>query len=185
MFSIERPSVAKRHLKPGLRPLGALFAAVALLLGLAGPAAAESQTIPGTGVVPGTVGDLEKLFVSNGSTSVVAKAYGSDIECGVSRWVSIVMRDGDGTRYTAMGGCYPGDPASGGGWHKSLSRGNTLVNCSGFTLRYNSTGGYWRFEVPRSCLGRLANRIKVVTAELNSGSPNPGLAGPTRWLSRG
>lgn len=181
MFSIARPiPAAQRRLEPGLRPLGALLAAVALLLGLAGPAVAESQTIPGTGVVSGTVGDLEKLFVSNGSTSVVAKAFGPDIECGVSRWVLFTMRDGDGTRYTAMGGCYPG-----GVWVKSLERGSSLVNCGGFTLRYNSTGGFWRFEVPRSCLSRLANRIKVVTAELNSGSPNPGQAGPTRWLSRG
>ena len=181
MFSIESPiPAANRRVKPGLRAVGALLGAVALLLGLAGPTAAESQTIPGTGVVPGTVGDLEKLFVSNGSTSVVARAYGPDIECGVSRWVSIVMRDGDGTKYTAKGGCYQG-----GVWIKSLARGSSLVNCGGFTLRYNSTGSFWRFEVPRSCLGRLANRIKVVTAELNSGSPNPGMAGPTSWLSRG
>ena len=159
------------------RLLGVLFATLALLVGVAGPVRAESTTVIGTG-------DIEKMSVNNGSGAVVAKVHGPDIECGVSRWVSIVMRDGDGTKYTAKGGCYPGDPASGGGWHKSLER-NGVVACSGFKLKYNSTGGFWRFEVPRSCLNKLANRIKVVDAELVSGSPTGGEAGPTPWLARG
>jgi hypothetical protein len=178
MFEIQRPiPAAKPRLTNGVTRLGALLAAVALLLGLAAPANADSQKVDGTG------GDLTKLFVNNGSSAVVAKVYGSNIECGVSRWVKIVMRDGDGTKYTAMGGCYPGDPASGGGWHKSLERGSSLVTCGGFKLKYITTGGFWRFEVPRSCLNKLANRIKV-EAELVA-TAMPGSAGPTRFLSRG
>jgi|RhiMethySRZTD1v2_1073278.scaffolds.fasta_scaffold542954_2 hypothetical protein len=169
MLSVERRN-------PAVKPLGAVLAGLALLLGLAGPASAEAQTVAGSG------GDLTELFVSNGSNAVVAKVQGSNIECGASMWVQIVMRDGDGTKYTAMGACYPGDPASGGGWHKSLERGNTLVKC-GFTLKYNTTGGFWRFEVPRTCLNKLANRIKV-TAEVVA-TASPGAAGPTKWLSRG
>jgi hypothetical protein len=169
MFEIQRPI-------PAAKPLWAVLAALAFLIGLAGPADAESQTVAGSG------GDLTELFVSNGSNAVVAKVEGSDIECGVSTWVQIVMRDGDGTKYRAMGGCYPGDPASGGGWHKSLERGNTLVKC-GFTLKYNTTGGFWRFEVPRTCLNKLANRIKV-SAEVVA-TASPGAAGPTKWLARG
>ena len=169
MLSVERRN-------PAVKPLGAVLAGLALLLGLAGPASAEAQT------VAGSRGDLTELFVSNGSNAVVAKVQGSNIECGASMWVQIVMRDGDGTKYTAMGACYPGDPASGGGWHKSLERGNTLVKC-GFTLKYNTTGGFWRFEVPRTCLNKLANRIKV-TAEVVA-TASPGAAGPTKWLSRG
>jgi hypothetical protein len=162
MFSVQR-------LIPAAKPL-------ALLLGLAGPAGAESATVQGTG-------DLDKMSVNNGPGAVVAKVYGPNIECGLSRWVEIVMRDGDGTKYTAMGGCYPGDPTAEGGWHTSLSRGSKLVTCDGYTLTYNSTG-FWRFEVPRSCLNRLANRIKV-KSDLASGSPSPGETVFTRWLIRG
>jgi hypothetical protein len=177
VFSIERQiPVTKPRLKPGARPLGVLLAALALLVGLAGPAGAETTTIAGSGAI-------SKMSVNNGSRAVVAKVHGPNIECGVSRWVKINLRDGDGTNYEAMGGCYPGDPASGGGWHKSLALGGKLLSC-GFTLSYNSTGGFWRFEVPRSCLGKLANRIKVTNVELVAGAL-PGEAGPTRWLSRG
>ncbi|MFL6002359.1 MAG: hypothetical protein ACJ72P_06075 [Nocardioides sp.] len=170
MFEIQRPI-------PAAKPLGAVLAALAFLISLAGPAGAETQTVQGTG------GDLQKMSVFNQPNAVVAKLYGSDIECGVSRWVDIQMRDRDGTKYTAMGGCYPGDPASGGGWHKSLERGATLVKC-GFTLKYNTTDGFWRFEVPRSCLAKLGNQIRVVKAEVVA-TATPGEAGPTRWLSRG
>jgi hypothetical protein len=154
------------------RLLGMLMATLALLAGLAGPAGAESTTVTGTG-------DIQKMSVNNAQNAVVAKVYGPDIECGVSRWVQIVMRDKDGTRYTAKGGCYPG-----GVWIQSLER-NGVVSCSGDKLTYNSTGGFWRFQVPRSCLSKLADRIKVVDAELVSASPMGGMAGPTAWLSRG
>jgi hypothetical protein len=177
MFEIQRPTAAaKPRVKNRAKPLGLLLSALALLVGLAGPASADSTTVVGTGAI-------QKLSVNNGSKAVVAKVYGPNIECGVSRWVKIHMRDSDGTNYEAMGGCYPGDPASVGGWHKSLSLGSKLVSC-GFALKYNSTGGFWGFKVPRSCLGKLANRIKVTNVELVAGAL-PGGAGPTRWLSRG
>lgn len=159
------------------RLLGVLLAAIALVFSLAGPATAQSQSVQGTG------GDLQKMSVFNNTNAVVAKVFGSNIECGVSRWVDIQMRDRDGTKYTAMGGCYPGDPASGGGWHKSLERGSTLVKC-GFTLKYNTAGGFWRFEIPRTCLTKLGNQIKVVKGEVVA-TASPGEAGPTGWLSRG
>jgi hypothetical protein len=183
MFEIQRPiPAAKPRLKNGLKPLGALgalLAALALLVGLAGPVAAESTTVTGSG-------PLEKMAVSNGQDAVVAKVHGPGNPCNVVRWVKIRFRDQDGTRYTADGACLPGDPASGGGWHKSLARGTNLVACGGYRLKYNATGAFWRFEIPRSCLTKLGNSIKVTAGELvTTTSAIPGEAGPTGWLSRG
>jgi hypothetical protein len=180
MFEIQRPiPAAKPRLKSGVTPLGAMLAAVALLLGLAGPAAAESQTVTGSGTVT-------KMSVNNATDSVVAKVFGPNFACdGASpKWVQIVMRDSDGTKYISKGRCQPGDPTNPlTGWHVTLERG-ALKACKGDTVKYSGTGGFWRFEVPRSCLTGLANKIKV-TSELASGSPTPGAAGPTRWLTRG
>jgi hypothetical protein len=179
MFEIQRPtSVAKPRLKNGAKPFGALLAAAALLLGLAAPANAESQTVKGTG-------DITKMSVSNGQNAVVAKVFTDGGKCSVTKEVWIDLRDGDGTKYKAWGGCIPGDPASGGGWHKALERGGKGVACGGFTLAYDKAGGFWRFEVPRSCLAGLAKLVKVSAVHSSFVTATVNEAGPTRWLSRG
>ena len=181
MFEIPRPIPAARpQFKNALRPLGALLAALALLVGLAGPAAAESTTVSGA-----AGGPLKKMFVSNGTNAVVAKVHGPGKTCDRVRWVKIRLRDGDGTKYAAIGACYPGDPASGGGWKTSLETDSALVSCDGFTLTYDGTANFWRFQVPRSCLTELANRIKVSGELVTTTSAIGGEAGPTPWLSRG
>lgn len=180
MFAVHVPPVTR---KPRLearatRPLGVLLATLPLVLGLAGPAAAESQTVTGTGAV-------KKMSVTNGQGAVVGKVFGPGKPCDITMSVSLRLRDRDGTRYLANGACHPGAPEDGGGWHKSLARGNTGVTCSGFKLTYNSTGKFWRFEIPRSCVGRLANQVKANGEMSATTSATLNQAGPTRWLARG
>ena len=179
MVEIKRPiAAAKPRLRNGARPLGLLLSVLALLWGLAGPAAAEAQTVAGTG-------DITKMSASNGQKALVAKVFTDGGKCSQTKEVWVNLKDGDGTQYKAWGGCIPGDPASGGGWHKALERGSKLVTCGGFTLTYDKTGGFWRFEVPRSCLTGLADRIKVSAVHSSFVTATVNEAGPTRWLSRG
>jgi hypothetical protein len=174
MFEVQRPiPAAKPRLKNEVKPLGALLAAVALLLGLAGPAAAESQTVVGSS-------DIKKMFVSNGQDAVVAKIYGPGAKCSKVKELAIHLTDKDGTEFTARGACHPGDV-----WGKSLDLPTAGVSCPGFRLAYNATGKFWRFDVPRTCLKGLANGIKVDGWLVTWTNPSPGLAGPTRRLARG
>jgi hypothetical protein len=166
MFSVQRPI-------PAAKPLAALLAALALLLGMAGPVTAESQTMPGAS-------DVKKMFVSNGQNAVVAKVYGPGGKCSKVAQVDIRMSDKDGTEFTAIGACHPGNV-----WGKSLDLPTSGVDCKGFKLAYDATGKFWRFEVPRSCLKGLANGIKVLGELRTWANATPGQAGPTRRLSRG
>jgi len=152
------------------RTFAVLVAVAALVLGLTGPANAESTSVAGSG-------DIAKMYVKNGSGAVVVKIYGPGGKCDI-RYVAAKLRGRDGVTYKATGGCYPGNT-----WIKGLSRGTKTVACSDFKLGYNATGDFWRFYIPRTCLSRLTNKIKV-SGELTYG-PIPGEAGPTRWLARG
>jgi hypothetical protein len=153
--------------------LGLLLSALALLLGLAGPAAAESQTVDGKS-------DIKKMFVSNGQDAVVAKVFGPGGKCSKVKELAIHLTDKDGTDFTARGACHPGNV-----WGKSLDLPTAGVPCPDFKLAYNATGKFWRFEVPRTCLEGLANGIKVDGWLVTWANAVPGLAGPTRRLSRG
>jgi hypothetical protein len=174
MFEIQRPiPAAKPRLKSGLKPLGALLAALGLMVGLAGPVAAESQTVVGTS-------DIKKMAVSNGQSSVVAKVYGPGGKCSKVKEVAIHLTDKDGTDFTARGACHPG-----GVWGMSLDLPTSGVSCPDDKLAYNATGKFWRFEVPRTCLDGLANGIRVDGWLVTWTNAKPGLAGPTRRLTRG
>lgn len=176
MFEIPRPIPAARpQLKNGLRPLGALLAALALLVGLAGPAAAESTTVSGA-----AGGPLKKMFVNNGQDAVVAKLYGPGGKCSKVKQVDIRMSDKDGTEFTAIGACHPGNV-----WGKSLDLPTSGVSCPDFTLAYDATGKFWRFQVPRSCLEGLGNGIRVLGELVTWANAVPGEAGPTSRLARG
>lgn len=152
------------------RIVAVLVAVVALVLGLTGPAYADSTTVAG-------VSDIKKMYVNNGVGAVVVKIYGPGGKCAI-RYVAAKMRGRDGITYKATGGCYPG-----GMWIKGLEKGTKLVPCSDYKLSYNVTGKFWRFYVPRTCVPRLTNKIKV-SGELTQ-SAIPGEAGPTTWLARG
>lgn len=150
--------------------LVALCGVLALLVGPVGPASADSTTVAGTG-------DISTMFVNNDDTAVKVKIYGPGGKCDV-RYVAATLKGTDGVTYKAVGGCYPG-----GVWIKSLERGTKVVPCADYKLSYNTTGKFWRFVVPRSCLGKLTNKVRV-SGELTY-SPTPGEAGPTRALPRG
>lgn len=154
------------------RSIAVLALAMGMLAGLFGPAQADSTTVQGTSVI-------DKMFVNNGTSAVVVKVFGPGGKANV-RWVNIRLRGYDGVTYVAQGGWYPGEV-----WAKSLSRGTNSVACGGFTLTYNSTYDFWRFYIPRTCLGRLTNRIKVRAELVTPTSATPGAAGPTAWLLRG
>lgn len=153
------------------RSIAVVALVMGLLAGLLGPAQAESTTVQGTS-------EINKMFVKNGTTAVLAKVYGTGGKANV-RWINIRLRGYDGVRYTAQGAWY------GATWAKSLSRGTHSVSCGGFTLSYNSTYHFWRFYIPRTCLGQLTNRIKVRAELVTPTSASPGEAGPTSWLTRG
>lgn len=146
------------------------IASAALCLGMSVPAYADSATVSGTG-------DIEKMTAKNGTDAVVVKVFGPGGKCDV-RSVSATLKGSDGVTYEATGACYPG-----GEWIFSLQKGEKLLSCSADRLAYNTTGGFWRFYVPRSCLPRLTNKIKV-SSEMVYG-PTPGEAGPTRLIARG
>jgi len=138
-----------------------------------GAAHAAQTSVEGTGA-------YEKLVLANRQTKVVVRMYGpGGGPCDI-KYVTAKIRDRDGTRYTIAGGCY-----GKGEWAVSLSRGTTLVECDGLKLVYQETGGYWNGVMPRSCLSRLANRIKVTTSWIDDYSPTVNEAGPTRYVARG
>jgi hypothetical protein len=153
------------------RSIAVLALTMGMIAGLFGPAQADSTTVQGTSVI-------DKMFVNNGTSAVVVKVFGPGGKANV-RWVNIRLRGYDGVTYVAQGAWY------GETWAKSISRGQSSVACGGFTLTYNSTYHFWRFYIPRTCLGRLTNRIKVRAELITPASAIPGAAGPTIWLSRG
>jgi hypothetical protein len=153
-----------------MRFLTGVVAVVVMTVGFTGTSFAASTTVSGTG-------DIQKMAVNNGPDAVVVKIFGPGGACDI-RYVAAALRGTDGVTYKASGGCYPG-----GQWVVDLSKGTKSVACSGDRLAYNTSGGFWRFSVPRGCLRKLTDKIKV-SGELTF-SAMPGAAGPSKWLRRG
>lgn len=147
-------------------------AAVALLVGMAGPANAATVTVPSNGSP-----DLSKMVVQNASTAVVVKLYGTGGASKV-RWSFVRLKGRDGVTYEAKAAWY------GDRWITSLYRGSTRVTCSNFRYTWNATGKFWRVFVPRTCLRRLTDTIRAY-AEHVAMSPMPGSAGWSPWVRRG
>ena len=153
-----------------MRRILALIAAVIVVsLSFSGAANADTGTVTGTG-------DISKMVASNKSDAVIVKVFGPGGRCDI-RFVAATLKGTNGATYQTSGGCYSGQ------WILGLSKGTKAVTCGGDRLAYNTTGGFWRFSVPRTCLGRLTDKIKV-SAELTF-SAMPGAAGPTGWIRRG
>jgi hypothetical protein len=150
--------------------LTCVVAVVVITVGFTGTSFAESTTVSGTG-------DIEKMAVNNGPDAVVVKIFGPGGPCDV-RYVAATLRGTNGVTYKASGGCY-----SGGQWIVDLSKGTKSAACGGDRLAYKSSGGFWRFSVPRDCLRKLSDKIKA-SGELTF-SAMPGAAGPSKWLRRG
>jgi hypothetical protein len=154
------------------RALMVAVMSLALVAGLVGPAHAAKVTVASNGSP-----DLSKMVVNNGSKAVVVKLYGAGGK-DVVRWSYAQLKGTNGVVYEAKVAWYSDK------WMKSLYRGQTSVNCPGFKYTWNATGKFWRVFVPRSCLGKLTNKIKVY-AEHVARSAMPGAAGWSRWVARG
>ena len=164
------------------RMLFALPLSLLLVLTLAVPATAESQTVSGEG-------DIKKMFVKNGQDALTAKVYGIGTPCDGARWLNVTIKWGRTSAYKVQAACYPGET----GWQENLyyypDRDNPetarLVDCGKFSMTYNSDDVFHRVFIPRGCMGKAANGVKVLSDGLNTSSTTGGTAGPTRLLARG
>jgi hypothetical protein len=138
-----------------------------------GPANADKVAVTSNGSP-----DLSRMVVNNGASTVVVKLYGVGGKDNV-RWSLVRLKGTDGVTYEAKVGWY-----SGGVWIKSLYRGNAEISCGNYTYVWNGTAAFWRVSVPRSCLGRLTNRLKAYSEHVGP-SPTPGAAGWSPWVARG
>ena len=58
------------------------------------------------------------------------------------------------------------------------------MQCDGLRLMYKPSGGFWRAVMPRECLPRLADPVKVVRSRVYTGT-SVGSSGPTGYVARG
>ncbi len=163
-----------------MRPIRSALAGAALVLLLVVPAAsADSVTVRGTG-------DIDKLSVNNGDKALTAKLYGFAAPCD-AHYFKIVVFWGSKPAYQASGGCYPG-----GQWITSLEyfpnrngQDSQPVKCAKFKLAYNTKGKHYRLSLPRGCMSKAPDRVKVRSDGDNYGSTTGGEVGPTKGLGRG
>jgi len=158
-----------------------LVMSAALLFGLAPSAGAESQTVDGTG-------DIRKMYAANRERSILVKVFGIGQPCDEAHFVHIIVKWGQTAAYKVEAGCYPGNT-----WAESLyylsdrSDPETAVevNCSDWKLTYNADKVFHRALLPRTCIRKAANRVKVLSEGHNYPSAMGGEAGPTKRLARG
>ena len=149
-------------------------------LAFAGAASAASQTVQGTG-------DIDKMVVKNARTALKVNLFGFDPPC-EAKYMKVTITWGTKAAYEIDNGCYPG-----GSWQKSLvyvadranPEGGEILDCPGFRFGYSESTGAYRARVPRSCMPKARNRLKVRSYGNNFTSAMPGEAGPTRSLRRG
>ncbi len=162
------------------RICSALALMLVSVLALAGSASAASQTVRGTG-------DIEKMVVNNATSAVKVNLFGFAPPCD-AHYMRVTLEWGTKAGYEIDNGCYPG-----GTWAKSLvylpdrskPEGGKLLDCPKLRFSHSSTDGSHRAYVPRSCIPKAANRVKVRSSGDNYGSTTGGEAGPTRSLRRG
>jgi hypothetical protein len=77
------------------------------------------------------------------------------------------------------GGCYGID------WVASLVRGGNLLDCEGYTLKFNATSSVWTGTIPRTCLADLGGAVKVTYSYVDDYSPMPGEVMGTPYVAKG
>ena len=90
--------------------------------------------------------------------------------------------------YEIENGCYPGATwAHGFSYMADTSKpeGAKIVECSKLRFTYSEADKSHRAYVPRKCIPKAANRLRVSASGDNYGSMTGGEAGPTRSLRRG
>ena len=150
------------------------------VLSLAGSASAASQTVQGSG-------DIEKMVVNNAKTALKVDLFGFQPPC-EAHYMKVVLDWGTKAGYEISNGCYPGAT-----WAKSLSylsdrskpEGGKIVTCPKLRFSYSAADKSYRAHVPRTCIPKAGNRVRVSSSGDNYGSVTGGEAGPTRSLRRG
>jgi hypothetical protein len=157
------------------RVLLAVVGSMVLVLSLAVPAAAESVTVAGA---PG--GYITKMTANNGQSALTTKVYGLGNKC-VARFLRVDIRYGQGQKYHVEAGCTTTRT-----WFQYLFFKQSQVRCPKFAMTYTAATSAWRVFIPRSCLSRAPDRLKVYAEGANAaGNALPGIAGPTKSLRRG
>jgi len=150
------------------------------VLSLAGSASAASQTVQGSG-------DIDKMVVNNTTTALKVNLFGFGPPC-EAHYMKVVLDWGTKAGYQIENGCYPGAT-----WAKTLSYlpdrakpdGARIVRCPRLRFSYSEGDKSHRAHVPRTCIPKAGNRVRVRSTGNNYGSMTGGKAGPTRLLRRG
>jgi len=151
------------------------------VLSVAGSATASSQTVRGSG-------DIDKMVVNNAQTVLKVSLYGFGAPCDDAHYMKVVVHWGTKAGYQIENGCYPGAT-----WAKTLTylpnrakpESAKIVKCPKFRFRYSQADKSHRASVPRTCLPKAGNRLRVSSSGDNYGSTTGGEAGPTRSLRQG
>ena len=100
----------------------------------------------------------------------------------------LVVDWGTKAGYEIDNGCY-----SGGTWAASLvyladraaPEGGTIVECPKLRFTWDAAAKAHRAKVPRSCIPKAGNKLRVRAEGVNFTSVTGGEAGPTKRLRRG
>ena len=163
------------------RILIALPLSLLLILSLAGPAGAEGTTVKGEG-------DLTRMRAVNATKAVKVKLFGLDEPCGGAQYFNVQVRWGRKAAYEVAAGCYGGtDWGSGLFYLPDRSDPQTVreVACDSLKVTYNADKGFHRIVIPRSCMKKANDRVRVWAEGHNYGTVTGGSAGPTKLLDRG
>ena len=160
-----------------------LVTTASCLLLLASSAAGESQTVQGKG-------DLKKMAANNAQGAVKVNLFGFRGPCDAKQFTIDVFW-GRKT-YQVQAACTAGTTWTRGLYYDADrtddngALAENRVQCGGFRLKYKSADKYWRAVLPRECLSKAPDRVRVKSEGVNyAGSAIPGEAGPTRRLRRG
>ncbi len=156
----------------------ALTSAAAVLP--AASAVAASQTVQGTG-------DIDKMVANNAQSALKVALFGLAAPCD-AKYMKITVDWGTKAGYAIDNGCY-----SGGTWAHSLvyladrsaGEGGKIIECPKLRFGWDEDAEAHRAKVPRSCMPKAGNKLRVRAEGLNFTSVTGGEAGPTKRLRRG
>ncbi len=155
------------------------LAAVVAALAVPASAFAASQTVAGKG-------DIEKMKVTNGQDAVTVALFGLEKKCGGTRQANVTISWGQ-SGYVYDGICPSGEWGEGLFYFADLGDRGTKVGkqttCGKLVTRVSD--GAFRLKVPRSCLRKADDQIRVKAVGQNFGTLTGGTAGPTKRLARG
>jgi len=143
-------------------------------------AGAASQTVQGTG-------DIEKMVAKNGDSALKVSLVGLGAPCD-AKYMKVTIDWGTKAGYAIDNGCY-----SGGTWAHSLvyladrsnAEGGKLIECPKLRFSWDEDAEAHRAKVPRSCIPKAGDKLRVRAEGVNFTSVTGGEAGPTKRLRRG